>query len=68
MPPLRPGTARTRHQLVNGHIKLFVFARSQKCEFLETPTSYLVHWEDPEGWDREGGWRGDQDLHIPIHG
>ena len=20
-----------------------------------------VHWEDPEGWDREGGRRGDQD-------
>ena len=23
--------------------------------------SGLVHWEDPEGWDREGGGRGDQD-------
>ena len=21
-----------------------------------------MHWEDPEGWDREGGGRGDQDL------
>ena len=21
----------------------------------------LVHWEDPEGWDGEGGGRGDQD-------
>ena len=20
-----------------------------------------VHWEDPEGWDGEGGGRGDQD-------
>ena len=20
--------------------------------------SGLVHWEDPEGWDGEGGWRG----------
>ena len=23
--------------------------------------SDLVHWEDPEGSDREGGGRGDQD-------
>ena len=23
--------------------------------------SGLVHWEDPEGWDEEGGRRGDQD-------
>ena len=23
--------------------------------------SGLVHWEDPEGWDGEGGRRGDQD-------
>ena len=21
----------------------------------------LVHWEDPEGWGREGGGRGDRD-------
>ena len=23
--------------------------------------SGLVHWEDPEGWDGEGGGRGNQD-------
>ena len=23
--------------------------------------SGLVHWDDPEGWDREGGGRGIQD-------
>ena len=23
--------------------------------------SGLVHWDDPEGWDGEGGERGDQD-------
>ena len=23
--------------------------------------SGLVHWEDPEDWDGEGGGRGDQD-------
>ena len=31
--------------------------------------SGLVHWEDPEGWDGEGGWRGDWDgEHMYIHG
>ena len=24
-------------------------------------TGYLVHWEDPEGWCREGGGRGVQE-------
>ena len=24
-------------------------------------TSAWVHWEDPEGWDEEGGGRGDRD-------
>ena len=27
----------------------------------ETGRSGLVHWEDPEGWDGEGGGRGAQD-------
>ena len=27
----------------------------------ETGCSGLVHWDDPEGWDREGGGRGVQD-------
>ena len=29
--------------------------------------SGLVPWEDPEGWDGEGGRRGDQDGEQ-IHG
>ena len=24
----------------------------------DTGCSDLVHWDDPEGWDREGGGRG----------
>ena len=24
----------------------------------ETGCSGLVHWDDPEVWDGEGGWRG----------
>ena len=27
----------------------------------EMGCSGLVHWDDPEGWDREGGGRGIQD-------
>ena len=29
----------------------------------------LVHWDDPEGWDGEGGGSGVQDEeHMYIHG
>ena len=29
----------------------------------------LVHWDDPEGWDRQGGGRGVQDgEHMYTHG
>ena len=29
----------------------------------------LVHWDDPEGWYREGGGRGLQDgEHVYTHG
>ena len=35
----------------------------------ETGCSGLVHWDDPEGWDGEGGGRGVQDgEHMNIHG
>ena len=35
----------------------------------ETGYSGLVHWDDPEGWDGEGGGRGIQDgEHIYTHG
>ena len=27
----------------------------------DTGCSGLVHWDDPEGWYGEGGWRGVQD-------
>ena len=31
--------------------------------------SGLVHWDDPEGWDGEGGGRGVQEgEHMQIHG
>ena len=35
----------------------------------ETGCSGLVHWDDPEGWDGEGGGRGVHDgEHMYIHG
>ena len=35
----------------------------------DTGCSGLVHWDDPEGWDREGGRRGVQDGgHMHTHG
>ena len=35
----------------------------------ETGCSGLVHWDDPEGWDAEGGGRGIQDgEHMDTHG
>ena len=36
----------------------------------ETRCSGLMHWDDPEGWDREEGGRGIQDgeQHMYTHG
>ena len=35
----------------------------------ETGCSGLVHWDDPEGWNREGRGREDQDgEHMYTHG
>ena len=35
----------------------------------ETGCSGLVHWDDPEGWDGEGGGKGHQDgEHMYTHG
>ena len=35
----------------------------------ETGNSGPVHWDDPEGWDGEGGGRGVQDgEHMYTHG
>ena len=35
----------------------------------DTECSGLVHWDDPEGWDGEGGGKGVQDgEHVYTHG
>ena len=33
-----------------------------KNRFLDSGHSKLVHWDNPEGWDGEGGGREIQDL------
>ena len=36
---------------------------------LDIRYSALVHWDDPEGWDGEGGGRKVQDgVHMYTHG
>ena len=42
---------------------------SIKTPINETGGSGLAHWDDPEGWDGEGGGRGLQDGgHMYTHG
>ena len=33
----------------------------------ETGCSGPLHWDDPEGWDGEGGGRGFQDRGTQVH-
>ena len=33
----------------------------------ETGHSKLVHWDNPEGWDGEGGGKRVQDQGIHVH-
>ena len=33
----------------------------------ETGYSDLVHWDDPEGWDREGGKEGGSAWGTHVH-
>ena len=44
--------------------------RKQKSfNWQDTGILGLVHWDDPEGWYVEGGWRGVQDgEHVYTHG
>ena len=49
-------------------ILLYVKQIASPGSMHETGCSGPVHWDDPEGWDGEGGGRGVQDLeHIYTH-
>ena len=41
----------------------------QSCSMPETGRSGVVHWDNPEGWDGEGGGKRVQDGgHMYTHG
>ena len=49
--------------------KLYVNRIASPGWMHETGCSGLVRWDDPEGWDGEGGRRGVQDgEHVYTHG
>ena len=50
-------------------ILLYVKSIASPGSLYETGYSWLLHWDDPEGWDGEGSWRGVQDGgHMNTHG
>jgi len=46
---------------IETHIISYVKWIASPGSMHETGCSGLVHWDDPEGWDGEGGERGVQD-------
>ena len=66
------------HKSFTFYIILLHFSRSLLWSVVENKTNYmylktgcsgLVPWDDPEGWDGEGGGRGVQDgEHMYTHG
>ena len=50
-------------------LKLALFQSPVQVRCMRQGCSGLVHWDDPEGWDGEGGGRGVQDgEHMYNHG
>ena len=56
----RPGLDDLREQNWNMYIIKGEADRQPRLDAWDK-CSGLVHWEDPEGWDGEGGGRGDRD-------
>ena len=40
------------------HMYFGIYKKSRSSTMHETGCSGLVHWDNPEGWDGEGGGRG----------
>ena len=54
---------------IETYILLYVKQIASPGSMHETGCSGLVHWDDPEGWDGEGGGKGFQDRgHMYTHG
>ena len=50
-------------------VRMAIVIKSTNNKCCETGHSELVHWDDPERWDGEGGGRGVQDGgHMYTHG
>ena len=48
---------------------IIICETNRQSRFDDTGCSGLVHWDDPEGWDGEGGGRGVQDgEHVYTRG
>ena len=54
---------------IETYILPYVKQITSQVSMHETGCSRPVHWDDPEGWDGEGGGRGVQDgEHMYTHG
>ena len=58
-----------RENSIETYILSYVKQISSPGSMHETGCLGLVHWDDPEGWDGEGGGRRVQDVeHMYTHG
>ena len=48
-------------------IILYVKRIASPGSMYDTGCLGLVHWDDPEGWYREGGWEGDSGWGTHVH-
>ena len=56
-------------RMASKHVSYHVKRITSPGSMHDTGCSGLVHWDDPEGWYREGGGRGVQDgEHVYTHG
>ena len=69
MLPVRPAPSGL-HTMAHRQVVLYSYVKQIASPGLmhETGCSVLVYWEDPEGWDGEGGGRDVQDgEHMYTH-
>ena len=56
-------------ELIDEYSKVAGYKINTQKSMHEAGCSGLVHWDDPEGWDGEGGGREGQDgEHMYTHG
>ena len=63
------GEGRMIWEMAWKHVNSYVKRITSPGSMHDTGCSGLVHWDDPERWDREGSGRGFQDgEHMYTHG